>query len=149
MDSQSDYGMIGAEQEAEMTRGNEGSAGIRERMQELYVYDLYGFRPEIKALAGVLYPLEIINCFATGIYQGKRRLLVVTHYRIILVCTRFGSPAEIITIRRESLVSHAFHKRFFTSSLEFDTKDSHFELQMVSRRVLEMFSWAIEQPLPK
>ncbi len=132
-----------------MARRKEEHVDIRERMQELYVYDLYGFRPEIKALARVLYPLETINCFATGIYQGRRRMLVVTHYRIIMVTVSIGSPAEIVTIRRDAVTHHSYHKRFFTSSLEFGTKDTHYELTMVSRRVLELFSWALELPLPE
>jgi len=132
-----------------MAKQNDGRMDIRQRMQELYVYDLYGFRPEIKALASVLYPLEIINCFATGIFQGQRRMLAVTHYRIIMVTVSIGSPAEIITIRREAITHHSYHKRFFTSSIEFGTKDTHYELTMVSRRVLELFSWAVELPLPE
>jgi hypothetical protein len=132
-----------------MAKQKDGSIDIRQRMQELYVYDLYGFRPEIKALARVLYPLEAINCFATGIYQGRRRMLVVTYYRIIMVTVSIGSPAEIITIHREAITHHTYHRRFFTSSIEFGTNDSNYELTMVSRRVLELFSWAIELPLPE
>jgi len=132
-----------------MARGSSGTKDIITRMQELYVYDLYGFRTETKALASVLYPYETINCFATGIYQGRRRMLVVTIYRIIIVASNLVSPADIITIRREAITQHAFHKRFFTSSIEFSTAEEHYELKNVSRRVLEMFSWAVEQPLPQ
>jgi hypothetical protein len=117
-------------------------------MQELYVYDLYGFRTETKALASVLYPYETINCFATGIHKGKRRMLVVTYYRIIIVSTAFGSPADIVSINREQIRHASYTKRFFTSTISFEAEGTTYEFSMVSRRVLEMFTWAVEQTLP-
>lgn len=63
---------------------------IRERMQELYVYDLYGFRSENKALAGTLYPHEKINSFAVGLHEGLKKMLVVTTHRLIIIRSSFG-----------------------------------------------------------
>lgn len=121
---------------------------IRERMQELYVYDLYGFRTEIKTLAAILYPYETVNSFATGLHEGKRKLLVVTYYRIIIICTRFGTPPEILWFNREEISNPSFKKHFFTSSISFDIEGTHFLFSMVSRRVLELFVWAVNQPAP-
>ena len=119
---------------------------IRRRMQELYVYDLYGFRPEIKALASIVYPYETINCFATGINDGLRRLVVVTGYRIIIVARRLIGGGEVNVIPRSEVTSHSFEKRWFTSSIEFESEQGHFLFRNVSRRVLELFDWAMEQP---
>ncbi len=126
----------------------QGLREIRERMQELYVYDLYGFRTEIKPLASVLYPLETINCFAMGIHEGKRKLIVVTYYRIIIVSTSFGSPAQITEIPREAVGEPSYKKRFFTSSISFTADGKVHTFSLVSRRVLELFVWAVQLPAP-
>ena len=131
-----------------MAVSRQGVREIKERMQELYVYDLYGFRTESKALASVLYPYETINCFATGIHKGKRRMLVVTYYRIIIISTAFATPADIVSINRELILNPTYVKRFFTSSISFEADGSKYEFSMVSRRVLEMFIWAVGQELP-
>lgn len=140
--------MVGIARGDKVAESRQGVREIKQRMQELYVYDLYGFRTETKALASVLYPYETINCFATGIHKGKRRMLVVTYYRIIIVSTAFGSPADIVSINREKIQNPVYLKRFFTSSISFEADGTKYEFAMVSRRVLEMFIWALEQTLP-
>jgi len=121
---------------------------IRERMQELYVYDLYAFRTELKPLAELLYPLETINCFAAGIHEKRRKFIVVTYYRVIIISTMFGNPAEITEIKRELVKNPTFKKRFFTSSISFEAEGETYSLSFVSRRVLELFVWAVTQPNP-
>ena len=117
-------------------------------MQELYVYDLYGFRTEIKPLSQLLYPYETINCFATGIHDGKRKMLVVTYYRLLIISTSLGAPAEIVEIKREMVENATYVKRFFLSTLSFDADGKTYRFSMVSRRVLELFVWAINQTAP-
>ncbi len=117
-------------------------------MQELYVYDLYAFRTEVKPLASLLYPLETINCFAMGIHDGKRKLVVVTYYRIIIISTSFGSPAQVTEIPREAVSDPTYIKRFFTSSISFTAEGERYTFSLVSRRVLELFVWAVQQPGP-
>ncbi|WP_422480056.1 PH domain-containing protein [Pleomorphochaeta sp. DL1XJH-081] len=121
---------------------------IRQRMQELYVYDLYGFRTEIKPLSQLLYPYETINCFATGIHQGKRKMLVVTYYRVLIISTSLGAPADIVEMKRETIEHATYEKRFFLSTLSFEAEGNSYHFSMVSRRVLELFVWAINQPPP-
>lgn len=118
-------------------------------MQELYVYDLYGFRPEIKALSSIVYPYETINCFATGIHEGIRRLMAVTGYRVIIVGRRLIGGSDAIVIPRSQITSHSYRKRWFTSSIEFESEEGRFLLTNVSRRVLELFDWAMEQPIAR
>ena len=131
-----------------MATNRAGIRDIRERMQQLYLYDLYAFRPELKPLAAVLYPYEKINCFFVGIHKQKRKLVVVTHYRILIIQSTFSKPAQIIEIRREAVQNPSYTKRFFTSSISFETEEEEFKFSLVSRRVLELFVWAVNQPLP-
>ena len=131
-----------------MTTNRAGLRDIRERMQQLYVYDLYAFRPELKPLAAVLYPYEKINCFFVGIHKQKRKLVVVTHYRILIIQSTFSKPAQIVEIRREAVQNPSYKKRFFTSSIFFEAEEEEFNFALVSRRVLELFVWAVKQPLP-
>lgn len=120
---------------------------ITRRMQELYVYDLYGFRLEVKALASIVYPYETINSFATGIHDGLRKMVVVTGYRLIIVSRRLVGGVEVIVIPRTRITSHSYERRWFTSSIEFESEEGHYHFRNVSRRVLELFEWAMEQPI--
>jgi hypothetical protein len=120
---------------------------IRERMQELYVYDLYGFRSENKALAGTLYPHEKINSFAVGLHEGLKKMLVVTTHRLIIIRSSFGKTPDVQAVKRELIEEPSYTKRFFNSELSFKLHGETFTFTMVSRRVLELFVWAVEQPL--
>lgn len=120
---------------------------IRSRMQELYVYDLYGFRPEIKALTAIVYPYETINSFATGIHDGLRRLVVVTGYRVIIIGRRLAGGGEVIVIPRTAITSHSYKKRWFSSTISIESEEGDYIFTNVSRRVVELFDWAMEQPI--
>ncbi len=121
---------------------------ITERMKELYVYDIYGLRRELKPLSRILYNGEPLNCFATGVMDGLRRLLVVTDSRVIIIGNHLGSPSDIDIIPRKDITAHSATKKFFRSSIEFTTvNDARYTLTGVSRRVLDLFNWALDQPL--
>ena len=120
---------------------------VRERMQELYIYDLYGFRSENKALAGTLFPHEKINSFAVGLHDGKKKMLVVTTHRLIIIRSSVGRAPEVQAVKREHVKDQKFQKRFFASTISFVVNNELFTFHMVSRRVLELFVWAVEQPL--
>jgi hypothetical protein len=132
-----------------VSANRQGLREIRERMQELYIYDLYAFRSELKPLSAVLYPYETINCILVGLHNRKRKLLAVTYYRIITISASFGSPAEITQINREHIKNPQYTKRWFISSISFETeKGESYTFSMVSRRVLDLFVWAVNQPAP-
>ncbi|MDL2229641.1 hypothetical protein LJC14_05260 [Treponema sp. OttesenSCG-928-L16] len=122
---------------------------IRDRMKELYVYDLYGLRGEVKILGRIVDPWETINCFATGVMDGLRRMLAITVSRVIIIGSHPGSSPDLLIIPRKDIVSHSSTKRFFTSSIEFSASNgAHYELVNVSGRVLELFNWALDRPFP-
>lgn len=120
---------------------------IIQRMQELYVYDLYGFRPEIKALTAIVYPYETINSFATGILDGLRRLVVVTGYRVIIIGRRLAGGGEVVVIPRTAITAHSYEKRWFSSTISIESSEGNYVFRGVSRRVVELFDWAMEQPI--
>lgn len=120
---------------------------IIRRMQELFVYDLYGFRLETKALASIVYPYETINSFATGISDGVRKMVVVTGYRVIIVTRRPVGGTEAIVIPRTQITSHSYEKRWFTSTISFGSEEGEYRFTGVSRRVVELFDWAMGQPI--
>lgn len=126
---------------------NTTKQSIRQRMQELYVYDLYGFRLEVKELAQLIYPHEIINCFATGVYDGLRRMVVVTGYRVIVVGRRLVGQGEILSISRKDVTDFHYTKRLFASTISFTSDGQEYRFTGVSRRVVELFGWAMQQPI--
>jgi hypothetical protein len=148
LDKWEQHGMMRQTRRSCIMANRQGLREIRARMQELYIYDLYGFRGELKVLANILYPYEQINCIATGIHKGKRRMLVVTYYRLLIISTVFGSPAEIIEMNRELVKNPTYRKKLFTSTVSFESDGVPYRFDLVSRRVLELFVWAIGQPGP-
>lgn len=120
---------------------------IIERLQELYIYDLYGFRPELKALSMILNIDETFNCMATGIYEGKRRLICVTAYRVIILATPVVGSVESTIIKRPAVVDYSADKKFFLSSISLSTKDQTFLLRHTQKRIVDLFLWAMEQPI--
>ena len=131
-----------------MATDRQGLREIRERLQELFLYDLYAFRSELKPLASLLYPLETINCVLAGFHEGRRKLLVVTYYRLIIITNTFGSPAQVTEIKRESVTHPSYVKRLCASSVSFEAEEQHYTFGFVSRRVLELFVWAVNQRHP-
>lgn len=120
---------------------------IIERLQELYIYDLYGFKKELKPLSMLLYIDEKINCVATAIIDGKRRFVCVTDYRVIILFTPIVGINENTVVLRKAIVDYSAEKKFFNSSFSFSTKDKTFSFKNTQKRIIDLFLWAMEQPI--
>ncbi len=120
---------------------------ITERLQELYIYDLYGFKRELKPLAMILNIDETINCMATGIFEGKRRLVCVTDYRVIILFVPAVGIPENTIILRDGIIDYEASEKFFTSTFSFSTKNMNFKFKNTQRRIIDLFLWAMEQPI--
>ncbi len=126
-----------------------GKDYVISRMKELYLYDLYWYRREIKTLASILYYAEPVNCFLTGVSDGLRRFLAVTDSRAIIIGQRFGSPEEIDIIPRKDISSYSADKKLFGSSVRFSAENgAEYSFTGVSRRVLDLFIWSMKQDIP-
>jgi len=122
---------------------------ITERLQELYIYDLYGFKRELKPLAMILNIDETINCMATGIYEGKRRLVCVTDYRVIILFIPVVGIPENTIILRDAIIDYDAREKFFTSTFSFSTKNMNFNFKNTQRRIIDLFLWSMDQPIKK
>lgn len=120
---------------------------IIERLQELYIYDLYGFKKELKPLSMLLYIDEKINCVATAIIDGKRRFVCVTDYRVIILFTPIVGINENTVVLRKAIVEYSAEKKFFNSGFSFSTKDKTFSFKNTQKRIIDLFLWAMEQPI--
>ncbi len=117
------------------------------RLQELYIYDLYGFKKELKPLASLLYIDEKINFMATAIFDGKRRLVCITDYRIIILFIPIIGSAESTIVKRKAVVDYQAKEKFFTSWFSFNTKGQSFLFKNTQKRIIDLFLWAMEQPI--
>lgn len=121
---------------------------ITDRLKELYIYDLYGYRPEIKMLSSLLYVDETINCLLTGVYSGLRDLVCVTDSRLIVIGKHLVSGADLLIFPRQDILSFSHQKKFFDSSVTFSIKNGDtYTFTGVSKRVLELFDWALEREI--
>lgn len=120
---------------------------IIERLQELYIYDLYGFKRELKPLAMILNIDETINCMATGIIDGKRRLVCITDYRVIILFVPAVGIPENTVIIRDAIIDYSATEKFFTSTFSFSTSEMTFSFKNTQRRIIDLFLWSMEQPI--
>lgn len=120
---------------------------IVERLQELYIYDLYGFKRELKPLSMILLLDEKINCVSTAIVDGKRRFVCVTDYRVIILFTPIVGIPENTIVLRKAIVDYSAKKKIFNSSFSFSTKDMEFKFKNTQKRIIDLFLWAMEQPI--
>lgn len=123
------------------------NAVIIKRLQELYLYSLYGFSSELKALASILKPEETPNFFARGLYNGIRQMLVITDARVLLVYSPRLARGEVKVIDRQAVTGYSVSKIMFNNSVRFNTDTDVFEMRHVPGKVLDLFNWAMEQPI--
>lgn len=120
---------------------------IISRLQELYIYDLYGFKTELKPLAMILNIDETINCVATAIFEGKRRLICITDYRVIILMTPMIGSTESTIIKRKAITDYSATKKFYNSYFSLSTKDKTYLFRNTQKRIIDLYLWALEQPI--
>lgn len=120
---------------------------IISRLQELYIYDLYGFKTELKPLAMILLLDEKINCVATAVFEGKRRLICVTDYRVIIIATPIVGSSETTVIKRKAITDYSANKKIYNSNFSIVTKDKEYFFKNTQRRIIDLFLWSMEQPI--
>ena len=120
---------------------------IISRLQELYIYDLYGFKSELKPLAMILFIDEKINCVATAVFEGKRRLICVTDYRVIIIATPIVGSTETTVIKRKAITDYRANKKIYNSNFSIVTKDKEYFFKNTQRRIIDLFLWSMEQPI--
>ena len=120
---------------------------VEQRLEELGISDLYSFRLELKPLASVLQIDEKLNCVATGLYDGSRKLIAVTDYRIIVVGAGVLQQGNILIIKRNALTGWKFNKKFLISSIELTTKDKTYLFKNTQARIASLFEKAMLEPI--
>ncbi|MDD4007803.1 MAG: hypothetical protein PHO44_07460 [Sphaerochaetaceae bacterium] len=117
------------------------------RLQELYLYSLYGFSSELKPLSMILDPGETVNFFARGLHDGTRQMLVITDARIIFINAPRLSTAGVKVVDRDAVTGHSVSKIMFNSCVRFSTGTDVYEMTRVPSKVLDLFEWSLEQPV--
>lgn len=120
---------------------------IIKRLQELYLYSLYGFSSELKPLAMMLKPEETANFFCRGIYNGVRQMLVITDARIIFINAPRLSSGVVNVVNRDAVRGYSVSKIMFNNSVRFSTDTDVYEMTRVPGKILDLFEWALEQPV--
>ena len=118
------------------------------RLRELGIYSDFYYRKELKALCGMLGEYERLNCLLTGVHEGNRKMLAVTDRRILILFTPFGG-GDMKVIRRESVKDWRFEKKLLFSTLTIETNGgASFTFTNTQGKLKDLFTWAMEQPLP-
>ena len=121
---------------------------LNSRLQELGIYSDFYYRKELKALMQMLGEYERLNCLLTGVHEGNRKMLAVTDRRILILFTPFGG-GDMKVIRRESVKDWRFEKKWLFSNLTIETKGgASFTFTNTQGKLKDLFTWAMEQPLP-
>ena len=118
------------------------------RLRELGIYSDFYYRKELKALCGMLGEYERLNCLLTGVHEGNRKMVAVTDRRIILLFTALGG-GDVKIIRRESVKTYRFNKKFLFSTLTIETNGgATFVFTNTQGKLKDLFDWAMKEPLP-
>ena len=118
------------------------------RLQELGIYNDFYYRKELKALMQMLGDYERLNCLLTGVHEGNRKMVAVTDRRIIVLFTALGG-GDVKIIRRESVKTYRFDKKFLFSTLTIETNGgATFVFTNTQGKLKDLFDWAMKEPLP-
>ena len=118
------------------------------RLRELGIYSDFYYRKELKALMQMLGEYERLNCLLTGVHEGNRKMVAVTDRRIIVLFTALGG-GDVKIIRRESVKTYRFEKKFLFSTLTIETNGgATFVFTNTQGKLKDLFDWAMSQPLP-
>ena len=118
------------------------------RLRELGIYSDFYYRKELKALMQMLGDYEKLNCLLTGVHEGNRKMVAVTDRRIIVLFTALGG-GDVKIIRRESVKTYRFDKKFLFSTLTVETNGgATFVFTNTQGKLKDLFDWAMKEPLP-
>ena len=118
------------------------------RLRELGIYSDFYYRKELKALMQRLGEYERLNCLRTGVHEGNRKMVAVTNRRIIVLFTALGG-GDVKIIRRESVKTYRFEKKFLFSTLTIETNGgATFVFTNTQGKLKDLFDWAMKEPLP-
>ena len=118
------------------------------RLRELGIYSDFYYRKELKALMQMLGEYERLNCLLTGVHEGNRKMVAVTDRRIIVLFTALGG-GDVKIIRRESVKTYRFDKKFLFSTLTVETNGgATFTFTNTQGKLKDLFDWAMKEPLP-
>ncbi len=120
---------------------------IEARLKELGIYSNYYYKLELKVLARILNLDEKLNSVVTGVVDGRRRMVVVTDFRIIIVAAGAISAAEVLIIRRDAVKSWKFEKKFLLSSITIETSEKTVVIKQTQGSQQKLFTWAMNQPI--
>ena len=121
---------------------------LDDRLRELGIYSDFYYRKELKALMQMLGEYERLNCLLTGVHEGNRKMVAVTDRRIIVLFTALGG-GDVKIIRRESVKTYRFDKKFLFSTLTIETNGgATFVFTNTQGKLKDLFDWAMSQPLP-
>ena len=118
------------------------------RLRELGIYSDFYYRKELKTLMQMLGEYERLNCLLTGVHEGNRKMVAVTDRRIIVLFTALGG-GDVKIIRRESVKTYRFDKKFLFSTLTIETNGgATLVFTNTQGKLKDLFDWAMKEPLP-
>lgn len=124
-----------------------GKDALTKRLQELYLYSLYGFSVELRPLSMMLKPEETLNFLCRGRLDGVRQMIAVTDARIIFISSPMLAKGQVRVVDRRAVNSHSVSRILLGSSIKFNTDKDVYEMAGVPAKVLDLFEWAMEQPV--
>ena len=117
------------------------------RLRELGIYSDFYYRKELKALMQVMGEYERLNCLLTGVHEGNRKMVAVTDRRIIILFTALGG-GDVKIIRRESVKTYRFEKKFLFSTLTIETNGGAvFTFTNTQGKLRDLFESAMNEPI--
>ncbi len=120
---------------------------VLSRLKELGIYSDYYYRIELKVLGQLLNMDEKLNSVLTGVVDGKRRMVAVTDFRILIISAGVVSQSDIKIIKRTAVKSWQFTKKFLLSSVSIITEQGEILIKQTQAKQEKLFTWAMNQEI--
>lgn len=119
---------------------------IKERLKELNLHDVYGYRMEIKALPQVLGLDEELYGITSGLYHGRRWLSAVTGETVYMISSSPVSSTEVKKFARNSVHNISSRKGLFFGKIIIELADDDIIiLEHVAKKSIDGFLWAVDR----
>lgn len=112
---------------------------LRATLSELGLKRDYGYRRELKLLPEILEADEEVHAVTSGVYDGLRRLVVLTDRRLLVLQKPTVGKPNLLSVPRNDISGAEERRGLFFAALTLQTRAQPFVFHNVLKKSLAPF----------
>lgn len=112
---------------------------LKARLSELGLERDYGYRRELRLLPDILEPDEEVRAVTSGVYDGLRRLVVLTQRRLLVLQKPTVGKASLLYVPRNDISAAEGKRGLLFAALTLHTSAQPFVFHNVLKKSLPPF----------